>query len=114
MINLKINGMPVQVEEGTSILNATKKVNIKIPTLCYNPDLPPCFGVRSGSGRFTCHLPVGEPQQALMEVEVSEVIPPVDRKRTPVEAGGCFPGVLRHSSSHPVVQVSEVKQQDHP
>ncbi|MDR3167987.1 MAG: (2Fe-2S)-binding protein, partial [Treponema sp.] len=41
MVNLKINGIPLQVEEGTSILNAAKKVNIKIPTLCYNPDLPP-------------------------------------------------------------------------
>jgi len=40
MINLKINGIPVQVEEGTTILNAAKKANIKIPTLCYNPDLP--------------------------------------------------------------------------
>ena len=40
MINLKINGIPVQAEEGTTILNAAKKVNVKIPTLCYNPDLP--------------------------------------------------------------------------
>ena len=40
MINLKISGIPVQVEEGTTILNAAKKANIKIPTLCYNPDLP--------------------------------------------------------------------------
>ncbi|MCL1836993.1 MAG: NADH-dependent [FeFe] hydrogenase, group A6 [Treponema sp.] len=40
MINLKINGIPVQVEDGTTILDAAKKVNIKIPTLCYNPDLP--------------------------------------------------------------------------
>ncbi|MDR0758597.1 MAG: [FeFe] hydrogenase, group A [Treponema sp.] len=41
MINAKINGIPVEVEEGTSILNAAKKINIKIPNLCYNPDLPP-------------------------------------------------------------------------
>jgi NADH-quinone oxidoreductase subunit G len=41
MINCKINGKPVQVEEGTTILKAAEKVNIKIPTLCYNPDLPP-------------------------------------------------------------------------
>jgi len=40
MINFKINGIPVQVEEGTTILEAAKKANIKIPTLCYNPDLP--------------------------------------------------------------------------
>jgi NADH-quinone oxidoreductase subunit G len=41
MVNLKINGTPVQVEAGTSILDAAKQVNIKIPTLCHNPDLPP-------------------------------------------------------------------------
>ena len=40
MINFKINGIPVQVEAGITILEAAKKANIKIPTLCYNPDLP--------------------------------------------------------------------------
>jgi NADH-quinone oxidoreductase subunit G len=41
MVNLKINGVSIEVEAGTSILNAAKKINVKIPTLCYNPDLPP-------------------------------------------------------------------------
>jgi NADH-quinone oxidoreductase subunit G len=40
MVNLKINGIPLEVEDGTTILEAARKVNIKIPTLCYNPDLP--------------------------------------------------------------------------
>ncbi len=40
MINVKINGNPVQVPEGTSILAAAKMVNVKIPSLCYNSDLP--------------------------------------------------------------------------
>ena len=40
MINLTINGKEVSVEPGTSILDACKKLNIKIPTLCYNEDLP--------------------------------------------------------------------------
>ena len=40
MINIKVNGIPVQVEDGTTILQAAKKVNVEIPTLCYNPDLP--------------------------------------------------------------------------
>ena len=31
MVNVNINGKDVQVEEGTSILNAAKKLNIKIP-----------------------------------------------------------------------------------
>ncbi|MDX9957020.1 MAG: [Fe-Fe] hydrogenase large subunit C-terminal domain-containing protein, partial [Spirochaetia bacterium] len=41
MVNAKINGIPVQVAEGTTILDAAEKVNIKIPKLCYNDDLPP-------------------------------------------------------------------------
>ncbi len=41
MVNAKINGVPVQVAEGTTILDAAEKVNIKIPKLCYNDDLPP-------------------------------------------------------------------------
>ena len=38
-INLKIDGIDVQIAEGTTILDAAKKVNIKIPTLCYHEDL---------------------------------------------------------------------------
>ncbi|MCM1321238.1 MAG: NADH-dependent [FeFe] hydrogenase, group A6 [Bacteroides sp.] len=40
MINLTINGKDVSVQEGTSILQAARQLDIKIPTLCYNPDLP--------------------------------------------------------------------------
>ncbi len=38
-INLKINDIPVTVDEGTTILNAAKQLNLKIPTLCDHPDL---------------------------------------------------------------------------
>jgi len=41
MINITINGKALEVEQGTTILDAAKLVNIKIPTLCYNPDLTP-------------------------------------------------------------------------
>ena len=34
MINAKINGIDVVVEKGTSILEAAKSINIKLPTLC--------------------------------------------------------------------------------
>ncbi len=68
MVNLKINGVPVQVEAGTSILDAAKKVNVKIPTLCYNPDLPPwaacgiCIVRMEGSPKMVraCTTPVAE------------------------------------------------------
>jgi iron-only hydrogenase group A len=39
MINLKINNIPVQVEEGSTILDAANKLNIHIPTLCHHSDL---------------------------------------------------------------------------
>lgn len=39
MINIKVNGLPVSVEEGTTILEAAKKLNFRIPTLCYHQDL---------------------------------------------------------------------------
>ena len=39
-IKLTINGLPVEVPEGTNLLNAAKRVQVKIPSLCYHPDLP--------------------------------------------------------------------------
>lgn len=35
LVNIKINGKQLQVEEGSTILQAAKKVGIEIPTLCY-------------------------------------------------------------------------------
>jgi len=40
MINVKINGKAIQVPEDTTILAAAKMANVKIPSLCYNSDLP--------------------------------------------------------------------------
>ena len=39
-VNVKVNGIDLEVAEGTSILKAAEKLNIKIPRLCYHPDLP--------------------------------------------------------------------------
>lgn len=39
MINLTINDTKVSVPEGTTVLDAAKKLNINIPTLCNHPDL---------------------------------------------------------------------------
>lgn len=35
LVTLTINNQQVQVEEETTILEAAKKLNIKIPTLCH-------------------------------------------------------------------------------
>ena len=39
MVNLKINNIPVQVKEGTTVLEAAKIAGINIPTLCYLKDI---------------------------------------------------------------------------
>ena len=40
-VAIKFNGVPYEVEAGTSILKAAKSANINIPTLCQHPDLVP-------------------------------------------------------------------------
>ena len=37
MVNIKINDVPLQVEEGLTVLQACRQLNIDIPTLCYVP-----------------------------------------------------------------------------
>jgi len=39
MVTLTINGREISVEENSTILEASKELNIKIPTLCHYPDL---------------------------------------------------------------------------
>jgi len=41
MVNLTIDGKKIEVEEGTTILQAAEKLGIKIPTLCYYKALSP-------------------------------------------------------------------------
>jgi len=41
MIELEINGIPLSVKPGTTLLDAAKSVGVKIPTLCYHSDLEP-------------------------------------------------------------------------
>ncbi len=38
MAKLTIDGQSVEVKDGSTILDAAKAINIKIPTLCYHPD----------------------------------------------------------------------------
>jgi len=67
MIQLEINGIPVEVAPGTTILEAAKKVNVKIPVLCYHDDLPAwaacgiCVVKTEGSPKMlrACATPVG-------------------------------------------------------
>lgn len=68
MIKAKINGISVSVSEGTTILEAAEKVQVKIPTLCKHPDLPPtascgiCIVKIKGSNKMlrACCTPIEE------------------------------------------------------
>jgi len=46
MVHLTIDGKKVEVEEGTTILQAAAQADIKIPTLCYHPILEPYAACR--------------------------------------------------------------------
>lgn len=67
-VNVRINGIPHQVDEGTTILDAARRVQVKIPTLCYHPDLPAwaacglCVVKVKGSPKMmrACATPVSE------------------------------------------------------
>ena len=58
MVRAKINDMPVEVPEGTSILDAARQTGIRIPNLCSDPDLLPtaacglCIVKIAGSGKM--------------------------------------------------------------
>ena len=41
MIRVTIDGQPIEVEEGTTILEASTRLGIHIPTLCHHPALEP-------------------------------------------------------------------------
>jgi len=68
IIHVKINGIPVEVEAGTSVLNAAKAAGVRIPTLCYHDDLVPfgscglCIVKQEGSAKIlrACATPVNE------------------------------------------------------
>lgn len=46
MLNLTINNQPIEVTEGTTVLNAARQAGIEIPTLCDHPHLTPFGGCR--------------------------------------------------------------------
>ena len=71
MVKLTIDNKEVEVEKGTSILDAAKSAQIKIPTLCHHPDLPPtascgiCIVKVNGRMLRSCCTPVEEGMQVV-------------------------------------------------
>ena len=79
MVKLKIDDVEVEVEAGTSILDAARSANVDIPTLCKHPDVDPSAGcgmciVKVG-GRImrSCCTPVSEGMEVITnDVELRE------------------------------------------
>ncbi len=46
MVTLTIDGRRITIVEGTTVLDAARKLDIPIPTLCHNPKLYPYDGCR--------------------------------------------------------------------
>ena len=46
MLNINIDGIDIQVEENTTVLEAAHKVGIDIPTLCHDKYLSEFVGCR--------------------------------------------------------------------
>lgn len=75
MVKLKIDNIEVEVAPDTSILDAARKVQINIPTLCKHPDVDPSAGcgmciVKVG-GRImrACSTPVAEGMEVITNDE---------------------------------------------
>jgi heterodisulfide reductase subunit A len=60
MVRLTIDGIPIEVTEGTTLLQAARSLDIKVPTLCYHQLLDPF-----GAGRM-CLVEVGEDNRSLV------------------------------------------------
>lgn len=70
MVTLSINGKKVRAKEGSTLLEICRKQSIRIPTLCYHPDLAPHGSCRlctvevlkDGKSRMVtaCNFPVRE------------------------------------------------------
>ena len=58
MITLRINGLPVSVEEGTTLLEAAQFVGFPIPTLCHHD------GLSSYGACRLCLVEIGEGPKA--------------------------------------------------
>jgi len=93
-VRLSIDGRPVEVPAGSTILAAARKAGVYIPVLCHHPDLPP---VQTGRGarliyrgkRRIENARPGEPAAAcgICVVQIEGRGEPVSACSTPVENG---------------------------
>ncbi len=73
MVEIIINGHPIKTKKGESVLDVSKRLNLKIPHLCYHERLPAigacrlCVVELEGSGKLiaSCTTPVREGMKIL-------------------------------------------------
>ncbi len=51
-VKLTINDQQIEIQEGTTILEAARSAGIYIPTLCYHPDFPVAKGISASEVVF--------------------------------------------------------------
>ena len=102
LIHAKINGLSVEVEPGASILDAARKVHVKIPTLCKHPDLDAtaacgiCVVQNKSNGRMmrACCTPIEDKMDILTEtpeiVQVRRSVLKLTLSRHPNECLTCL------------------------
>ena len=100
LIKIKIDGHPIEVEEGSFVLEAARTLGIYIPTLCYYPYMTPYAAcricvveARDGKGWTkivtACNYPVWEGLQDLHRHPASSERPPRQSRNAfePLRAG---------------------------
>jgi len=101
MVNIKIDGQPLAVDEGTTILQAAETLNIRIPTLCHVDYLEPYAScrictvkVQDGKGWekyvTACNYPVWE---GLSVVTNDEDVANVRKLNLELLMSRCEPGI---------------------
>ena len=102
LIHATINGLPVEVEKGVSILDAARQVHVRIPTLCKHPDLDAtaacgiCIVQIKSNGKMlrACCTPIEEKMDILTEtpeiVDVRRSVLELTLSRHPNECLTCL------------------------
>jgi NADH-quinone oxidoreductase subunit G len=102
LIHATINGLPVEAAKGTTILEAARKVHVRIPTLCKHPDLDAtaacgiCIVQIKNNGKMlrACCTPIEEKMDILTEtaeiVDVRRSVLELTLSRHPNECLTCL------------------------
>jgi len=60
MVNLTVNGCPIRVPDGATLLQAVRAAGVELPTLCYHDGLAPYSACR------LCMVAIAAPRHAVV------------------------------------------------